>query len=86
LHDIAPANFAFTLLNIGAAASSGSLAAAFGSVVVTGTGSLLDIGLNPIYLGANGGTGSMTVSQGGSVHAATFNSSIQNSNRHWPHG
>jgi collagen type I alpha len=78
LDDIAPGNtVGNSLLVIGYSAASGTLAAAAGSVVVTGTGSLIDLGLNGFSLGgAGGGNGAMTVSQGGSVIAATLNSNV----------
>ena len=78
LDDIAPGNtVGNSLLVIGYSAASGTLAAATGNVVVTGTGSLIDLGLNGFSLGgAGGGNGAMTVSQGGSVIAATLNSNV----------
>ncbi len=62
------------IMNIGVAGASGSLAAASASVLVTGTGSLLDLAFNGIEIGNSGGSGSVTVSQGGSILATTQNS------------
>ncbi len=53
--------------DIGAHGASGTLAAASGDVTVTGAGALLDTNGNPLAVGNNGGQGSLTVAQGGSV-------------------
>jgi T5SS/PEP-CTERM-associated repeat protein len=48
-----------------------------GIVTVSGTGALLDAGLNGLSIAANaGGTGSLTVSQGGSVATGSTNSNL----------
>jgi T5SS/PEP-CTERM-associated repeat protein len=64
---------------VGSSPASGALAAGSGSVIVTGTGSLIDLGFNGLDLGSTGGSGSLTVSQGGSVIAATTNSNVNTS-------
>ncbi|HEX4366463.1 MAG TPA: hypothetical protein VH023_06520, partial [Rhodopila sp.] len=66
-------------MEIASSAASGTLAASIGSVTVTGAGSLIDMGANGIVIAENGGNGSLTVSQGGSVNATTPNSNLNNS-------
>ena len=63
------------VLNIGDQGSSGTLPAANGNALVTGTGALLDLGANELSIGLNGGDGDLTVANGGSVVVATPNSS-----------
>ena len=63
---------------IGENGPSGTLAAAQGTVVVTGAEALLSTDNNPISVGQNGGSGSLTVSQGGSVAVGTANENLQN--------
>jgi T5SS/PEP-CTERM-associated repeat protein len=62
------------IVYVGTGGASGGLAAASGSVLVTGTGSLLDLPFNGIEIGNSGASGSVTVSNGGSILAATQNS------------
>jgi len=66
-------------MDVGYDPASGTLAASSGYVLVTGAGSLIDLGFNGLVLGDEGGSGSVTVSQGGSVIAATLNSNENNS-------
>jgi T5SS/PEP-CTERM-associated repeat protein len=75
-HETGTVDPAVYAMYVGFYPSSGTLAASSGSVVVTGQGSLLDLGSSGMVLGDDGGNGSMTVSQGGSVHAATVNSNV----------
>ncbi len=72
-------------LVIGAAGSSGSFAAATGSVLVTGTGALLDTNGHSLQVGLQG-NGTLTVSHGGSVIAGTPNSRILNAVEVGNHG
>ncbi len=60
-------------MQVANAASSGTLAAASASVLVTGAGSFLNLGANALYIANNGGNGTVTVSQGGSIFASSFN-------------
>jgi len=60
-------------MEVANAAASGTLAAASGNVLVTGTGSMLNLGANALYIANAGGSGTVTVSQGGSIIAAAFN-------------
>jgi autotransporter passenger strand-loop-strand repeat protein len=66
-----PSNY---IMYVGTGGTSGTLAAASASVLVTGTGSLLDLPFNGIEIGNSGGSGTVTVSQGGSILATTQNS------------
>ena len=63
-------------MNIGQAAGSGTLSPSAGTVTVIGAGSFLNVGLNPLDLASDGGSGSLTVAQGGSVEAASVDSSL----------
>ena len=74
-----PANIETYEMEIGGNAASGALAASNGIVLVTGSGSLLDLENNGLAIADNGGNGSLTISQGGSVYAATANSNINDS-------
>jgi T5SS/PEP-CTERM-associated repeat protein len=65
-------------LTIGQNGARGTLAAAQGSVLVTGAGALLTTDNNPVSIGQNGGNGSLTVSQGGSVVVGSANFNVQN--------
>jgi autotransporter passenger strand-loop-strand repeat protein/T5SS/PEP-CTERM-associated repeat protein len=67
------------IMTVGAGGASGTLAASSDTVLVTGTGSLLDLPFNGIEIGNNGGSGSVTVSQGGSILATTQDSNDSNS-------
>jgi T5SS/PEP-CTERM-associated repeat protein len=58
------------------AAAFGTLAASTGSVAVTGTGSVLNLPFNGVELGGAGGTGALSVAQGGSVIVASGNASL----------
>jgi fibronectin-binding autotransporter adhesin len=49
---------------IGYAGASGTLAPADGMVLVSGTGSLLDLGANALSVAGHGGTGVLTIQQG----------------------
>ncbi len=60
-----------TVFNIGNNGTFGTTPAAVGSVLVSGQGSQLDLNGNPLSVGSNGGTGSLTVAQGGTVAAGT---------------
>ncbi len=62
------------IMYVGTGGTSGTLAAASGTVLVSGAGSLLDLPFAGIEIGNNGGSGSVTVSQGGSIYAVTQNS------------
>ncbi len=75
----APGNTHLSAMGVGTNGASGTLAAASGTVFVTGNGSTINLGLNGLSLGANGGNGSVTVSLGGTVIAATTNSSLNTS-------
>ncbi|WP_158923365.1 Hint domain-containing protein [Acidisphaera sp. S103] len=66
-------------MEIASNAASGTLAASVGLVTVTGAGSLIDMGANGIVIAEDGGNGALTVSQGGSVNATTYNSNLYNS-------
>ncbi len=66
-----PSSLIVAGMYIANAAQAGTLSAASGSVTVTGSGSLLDVGVDALDLASNGGSGSLTVSQGGSAHAAS---------------
>ncbi len=71
-------NFA---LDIGVHGASGTLDAATGLVLVTGTGSLLNLNNNPMAVGgasttATGGNGSLTITSGGSVAVGTPDSNL----------
>jgi T5SS/PEP-CTERM-associated repeat protein len=65
---------------VGFNGASGTLAASSGTVVVTGAGSLIDLGSSGLGIGNNAnlgtvvGNGAFTVSQGGSVSVGTPNS------------
>ncbi|HEY2618913.1 MAG TPA: Hint domain-containing protein [Acetobacteraceae bacterium] len=59
------------VLNIGLNGTFGATPAAIGSASVSGLGSLLNLNGNPMSVGNNGGTGSLTVAQGGTVEAGT---------------
>jgi len=72
LDQIGPTSTSNAALVIGSGGSSGTLAAANGSVVVTGTGSMINLGLNAISLGGAGGNGAMTVLQGATVVAGAL--------------
>jgi T5SS/PEP-CTERM-associated repeat protein len=61
---------------IGIGGASGTLLPASGSVVVTGLGSLIDLTTGGLSVGALGGSGNLTVQQGGSVIAGTANSAL----------
>ena len=63
-------------MSIGNAGASGTLAPADGMVLVSGAGSLLDLGANGLMVAGNGGTGVLTVQQGGTVNAASPNTSL----------
>jgi T5SS/PEP-CTERM-associated repeat protein len=63
-------------MSIGSAGASGTLAAANGTVLVSGAGSLLDLGANALTVAANGGTGTLNVTLGGAVDAATADTSL----------
>ncbi len=65
-------------LSVGATGANGTLAAAEGSVLVSGgllnLASTATIGSNLLGLGTNGGSGTLTVSQGGTVDVSTGSS------------
>ena len=63
-------------MQIGNGGTSGTLAPADGLVLVSGAGSLLNLGANGLSVAANGGIGNLTVQQGATVDAATPNSSL----------
>jgi T5SS/PEP-CTERM-associated repeat protein len=73
---IGPAVTYTNAMLIGTAGASGTLAPADGMVLVSGVGSLLDVGANNIDVAANGGTGALIVQQGGTVDAGSANSSL----------
>jgi T5SS/PEP-CTERM-associated repeat protein len=70
-----PGQSSSAVLSIGRAAAAPPQAQAVGSVTVTGVGALLNTNDNPIDVG-RGGSGSLTVSQGGSVAAGTPDSNL----------
>jgi fibronectin-binding autotransporter adhesin len=79
LRQTGPGNTLNYEMYVGYSPSSGTLAASNGTVVVTGAGSLLDLGLNGLDLANNGGNGSLIVSQGGSVYANASNPALNDS-------
>jgi collagen type I/II/III/V/XI/XXIV/XXVII alpha len=66
-------------MSIGTAGASGTLAPADGVVLVSGAGSLLDLGANGLTVAGNGGSGVLTVQRGGTVDAASADSSLSSS-------
>jgi T5SS/PEP-CTERM-associated repeat protein/autotransporter passenger strand-loop-strand repeat protein len=63
-------------MEVANATASGTLAAASASVLVTGAGSILNLGSNALYIANGGGTGSVLVSLGGSVIASSYDDNV----------
>jgi T5SS/PEP-CTERM-associated repeat protein len=79
LDETAPGNNATWAMNVGGSGASGALAAASASVVVTGAGSIINLGSNSLQLADGGGNASMTISQGGSLIAVETAGSLWSS-------
>jgi T5SS/PEP-CTERM-associated repeat protein len=75
LDETAPGSAA-AAMEVANGTASGTLAAPTANVLVTGAGSMLNLGTNALYIANGGGNGNVTVSQGGSIIATSYNDNV----------